>query len=143
MSIGRISRQRPYRAMPRGRAAHCLRWAAAATTLLALTAASAFGDAELKVAYKLGVTDQEIRKLCEAVRKALDKGPLDPEEIRQTVGKASRGLGEEGKKKGLTTTLPLALGKLQSTGDIRRVPLNGRLDQQRHLLSGQRRNQRR
>src|SRR5262249_16802348 len=42
-----------------------------------------------------------------------------------------RSLGEEGKKKGLSTTLPLALGKLQSLGEIRRVPLNGRLDQQR------------
>ena len=63
---------------------------------------------------------------------ALDKGPLDPEEIRQATGNASRSLGEQGKKKGLTTTLPLALGKLQTTGDIRRVPMNGRLDQQRY-----------
>jgi hypothetical protein len=34
---------------------------------LALKAASGFGDSELKVAYKLGVTDKEIGKLCEAV----------------------------------------------------------------------------
>ena len=99
---------------------------------LALKAASAFGDGELKVAYKLGVTDREIAKLCDAVLKALGKGPLDPDEIRQACGNASRSLGEEGKKKGLTTTLPLALGKLQVTGDIRRVPMNGRLDQQRY-----------
>ena len=99
---------------------------------LALKAASAFGDGELKVAYKLGVTDREIAKLCDAVLKALGKGPLDPDEIRQACGSASRSLGEEGKKKGLTTTLPLALGELQVTGDIRRVPMNGRLDQQRY-----------
>lgn len=99
---------------------------------LALKAASRFGDAELKVAYKLGVTDKEIGKLCEAVLKALDKRPLDPEEIRQATGNASRSLGEAGKKKGVTTTLPLALGKLQTTGEIRRVPVNGRLDQQRY-----------
>lgn len=98
---------------------------------LALKAASAFGDAELKVAYKLGVTTKEIEKLCEAVLKALDK-PLDPDEIRQKTGNASRSLGEEGKKKGLTTTLPLALGELQTSGAIRRVPANGRLDQQRY-----------
>jgi hypothetical protein len=98
----------------------------------ALTAAAPFGSGELKVAYKLGVTDKEIAKLCDAVLKALEKGPLDPEEIRQTTGKASRSLGEEGKKKGLTTTLPLALGELQTSGDIRRVPVNGRLDQQRY-----------
>jgi hypothetical protein len=89
-------------------------------------------DGEMKVALKLGVTDREIDKLCEAVLKALSKGPLDPEEIRAATGNASRSLGEAGKKKGLTTTLPLALGKLQSFGDIRRVPVNGRLDQQRY-----------
>jgi hypothetical protein len=43
-----------------------------------------------------------------------------------------RSLGPEGVKKGLTTTLPVALGLLQSTGQIRRMPLNGRLDQQRY-----------
>jgi hypothetical protein len=89
-------------------------------------------DGEMKVALKLGVTEREIDKLCEAVLKALSKGALDPEEIRQATGNASRSLGEAGKKKGLTTTLPVALGKLQSSGDIRRVPVNGRLDQQRY-----------
>jgi hypothetical protein len=64
--------------------------------------------------------------------KALGKTPLDPDEIRASTGNASRSLGEEGKKKGLTTTLPLALGKLQAIGEIRRVPVNGRLDQQRY-----------
>ena len=99
---------------------------------LALKAASAFGDADLKTAYKLGVTDKEIGKLCDAVVKALEKQTMDPEEIRQATGKASRNLGEEGKKKGVTTTLPIALGKLQVMGEIRRVPMNGRLDQQRY-----------
>jgi Winged helix DNA-binding domain len=86
----------------------------------------------MKTAYKLGVTDKEVEKLCDAILKALDKDPLDPDQIREATGKASRNLGEEGKKKGLTTTLPLALGKLQALGDIRRVPMNGRLDQQRY-----------
>ncbi len=97
----------------------------------ALKAGEAFTAGEMKIAYKLGVTDQEVAKLCEAVVKALAKGPLDPEKIREATGAASRSLGEEGKKKGLTTTLPLALGNLQASGDIRRVPVNGRLDQQR------------
>ena len=99
---------------------------------LALKAGESFRGAEMKVAYKLGVTDKEVGGLCEAVLRALARGPLDPDEIREATGKASRSLGEEGKKKGLTTTLPLALGKLQAAGDIRRVPLNGRLDQQRY-----------
>jgi len=97
----------------------------------ALKAGEAFGAGEMKIASKLGVTDKEVAKLSDAVLKALAKGPLDPEEIRVATGNASRHLGEEGKKKGLITTLPLALGKLQSEGEIRRVPVNGRLDQQR------------
>jgi hypothetical protein len=35
-------------------------------------------------------------------------------------------------KKGITTTLPVALGTLQAEGLIRRIPTNGRLDQQRY-----------
>src|SRR6185295_6360370 len=93
---------------------------------------SVSGDGEMKVARKLGVTDKEIDKLCDAVVKALAKGPLDPEELRAATGGAARNLGEEGKKKGLTTTMPVALGRLQSAGEIRRVPVNGRLDQQRY-----------
>jgi hypothetical protein len=99
---------------------------------LALKAGQSFEAGEMKVAYRLGVTDKEVERLCEAVVKALAGGPLDPDEIREATGKASRNLGEEGKKKGMTTTLPLALGRLQASGDIRRVPMNGRLDQQRY-----------
>ena len=99
---------------------------------LALRAGEPFEGAEMKTALKLGVTEKEIAKLCGAVLKALEKEPLDPDGIREAVGSASRSLGEEGKKKGLTTTLPLALGKLQAAGDIRRVSTNGRLDQQRY-----------
>jgi hypothetical protein len=89
--------------------------------------------APMKVASKLGVTEKEIEKLERAVLHALDSGEaLEPDAIRDATGKASRNLGEEGKKKGVTTTLPLALGRLQARGEIRRVPVNGRLDQQRY-----------
>jgi len=54
---------------------------------------------------------------------------------KPATGKLSRSLGEEGKKKGLSTTLPLALGRMQVRGDVRRVPVNGRLDQQRYLYT--------
>jgi hypothetical protein len=99
---------------------------------LALKAGEPFRGAEMKVAAKLGVTDKEIGKLCDAVLKALEKTPLDPEGIREATGPASRSLGEAGKKKGVTTTLPLTLGKLQASGEIRRIATNGRLDQQRY-----------
>jgi hypothetical protein len=89
-------------------------------------------EADLKLALKLGATTAEIDRLCQRVVDALAKGPKDPEEIRETVGGAVRNFGPEGTKKGMTTTLPVALGRLQSYGEIRRVPVNGRLDQQRY-----------
>ena len=98
---------------------------------LGLTVGREF-NGDMKQAVKLGVTEKEIDKLCDAVVKALEGGALDPDGIREATGKASRSLGDEGKKKGLTTTLPLALGRLQTEGRIRRVPTNGRLDQQRY-----------
>lgn len=98
---------------------------------LGLAAGQGF-DGDMKAAFKLGVTQKEVAKLCDAVVSALEKGPLDPEGLREAVGKAVRNLGPEGKKKGVSTTLPLALGELQASGDIRRVPTNGRFDQQRY-----------
>ena len=99
---------------------------------LALKLGRESSEAAMKQARKLGVTDEEIGRLGEAVVQALEGGALDPDGIRRAVGDAARNLGEEGKKKGLTTTLPLALGVLQAAGEIRRVPTNGRLDQQRY-----------
>ncbi|MBV9880720.1 MAG: winged helix DNA-binding domain-containing protein [Gemmatirosa sp.] len=102
---------------------------------LGLAVGRDFGGAEMKTAARLGVTEQEVDALGDAVVDALAAGPLDPDAIRQATGSASRSLGEAGKKKGLTTTLPLALGRLQTRGAIRRVPVNGRLDQQRYAYA--------
>jgi hypothetical protein len=99
---------------------------------LGLTVGRSFGEGDMRTAAKLGVTEKEVETLCDAVLAALGEEPLDPEAIREATGKAARNLGEEGKKKGMITTLPLALGKLQASGDIRRVPVGGRLDQQRY-----------
>ncbi len=99
---------------------------------LALSVGAGFRDGDLRTAAKLGVTEKEIEKLCDAILKALSKDALEPDEIREKVGSAARSLGEEGKKKGMSTTLPMALGQLQTLGEIRRVPVNGRLDQQRY-----------
>jgi hypothetical protein len=102
---------------------------------LALAVGAGFADAEMATARKLGVTEREIDALCTAVLDALDEETLDPDGLRAATGKASRSLGDEGKRKGLTTTLPVALGRLQAEGEIRRVPLNGRLDQQRYAYT--------
>jgi hypothetical protein len=104
----------------------------AADYALALKVGESFAEAPMKVARKLGVTDKEIEDLSSAVIEALARGPLSPEQIRDATGDASRSLGDEGKKKGIGTTLPLSLGILQARGDIRRVSTNGRLDNQRY-----------
>ena len=80
----------------------------------------------------LGVTDAELAKLSEAVLRSLEQGAMDPKQIKDAVGDAARSLGEEGKKRGSTSTLPMVLGQLQTHGEIRRIPQNGRLDQQRY-----------
>ena len=102
---------------------------------LALRVGRDFGGGDFKAATKLGVTDAEVARLGEAVLAALDAGPLEPDALRDATGGLWRSLGEEGKKKGIGTTLPLALGRLQASGDIRRVPVNGRLDQQRYAYA--------
>ena len=90
---------------------------------LALTVAQGTAGAELKAAMKFGVTDKEIDKLEAAVVKAIAKTPLDPEGIRDTVGDAARSLGPEAKKKGLTTTLPIALDECVRAGRVERGDL--------------------
>ena len=88
----------------------------------------------IRVLGRLGVDRGEITLLEEQVLHTLAEAgvPLDPRQLKDELGDSVRNLGEEGKKKGATTTLPTALGILQSQGRIRRVPINGRLDQQRY-----------
>jgi hypothetical protein len=87
-----------------------------------------------RVLGRLGVDRGEITLLEEQVLHTLAEAgaPLDPRQLKEELGDSVRNLGEEGKKKGASTTLPTALGILQSQGRIRRVPANGRLDQQRY-----------
>ncbi|MEV6973391.1 crosslink repair DNA glycosylase YcaQ family protein [Kitasatospora sp. NPDC093806] len=100
---------------------------------LAVGAAAPEGEAAA-AARHLAVTRDEVEQLCLAVDRALAEAgkPLDPAALRAATGEAVRQLGEAGRKRGLSTTLPLALGLMQSRGQLRRVPVNGRLDQQRY-----------
>lgn len=93
--------------------------------------------APFKVLARLGVERGEITLLEEQVlHLLLESGePMDPKQLRSELGESVRSLGEEGKKKGASTTLPTALGLLQADGRIRRVPVNGRLDQQRYAYT--------
>ncbi|MGW5699725.1 DNA glycosylase AlkZ-like family protein [Amycolatopsis japonica] len=102
---------------------------------LGLTVGAGAPAGELVAAEKyLGVTQAEIEQLCVTVADLLEASdePLGPAAIKDAAGSAVRGLGEAGRKRGTITTLPLALGLLQARGEIRRVPINGRLDQRRY-----------
>ena len=101
---------------------------------VALAASQGKGeDPEVATAKKyLGVTDAELDRLCTKVLAAVEKEALDPAALKEVLGGAVRSLGDEGKKRGLATTLPLALGLLQSRGHLRRVAIEGRLDRQRY-----------
>jgi hypothetical protein len=88
----------------------------------------------VRVLGRLGVDSGEIALLEEQIVHTLAEAgaPMDPRQLKDELGDSVRNLGEEGKRKGAATTLPTALGILQSQGRIRRVPANGRLDQQRY-----------
>lgn len=105
----------------------------AADFALGLAVGGGAPTGELAAAEKhLGVTAAEVDKLGAAVVDALSDGPLDPAAIKDAVGELARSLGDAGRKRGVSNTLPLALGLLQAQGEIRRMPVNGRLDQQRY-----------
>jgi hypothetical protein len=104
----------------------------AADFALGLAAGRGFADeSALKSAMRVGVTVEEIDKLKKQVLQALESGPMDPAALRDQL--KVRSLGEAGKKVGVSTPLPVALGQLQQTGDIRRISTNGRFDQERYL----------
>lgn len=83
----------------------------------------------------LGVTEAELERLCEAILRAVESGPLAPAEMKPLLGDAIRHLGDEGKKRGQTTTHSLGIGRLQARGLLRRVPVDGRLDHERYAYA--------
>lgn len=103
----------------------------------ALSLGQGAAEATVKVLDKLGVDRSEVKALEEQTLEVLRSAgqALDPKQLKDQLGDAVRSLGEEGKKKGASTTLPTVLGLLQADGRIRRVPSNGRLDQQRYAYT--------
>lgn len=114
----------------------CMYVVPAAHYALALRLRQAGGEPEIAGAKKhFDVTDAEIDRLCEAVLSALDAGPLDTRGLKSAVGGSVRDFGPEGQRRGVTSTLPLALGKLEGAGEIRRVAHEGRLDEKRYAYT--------
>ena len=87
---------------------------------------------EIATLGRLGVPAREVEQLADDIVEALGADQLDPAALKDRLGDRVRNLGPEGKKRGVTTTLPAALGLLQTDGRIRRIPVDGRLDQQRY-----------
>jgi hypothetical protein len=87
---------------------------------------------EIATLGRLGVPAGEVEQLADAVVEALGDEQLEPAALKERLGDRVRNLGAAGKKRGVTTTLPAALGLLQTEGRIRRIPVDGRLDQQRY-----------
>lgn len=83
----------------------------------------------------LGFTDQQLQNLCDGILRALEKEPLDPKKLKDALGDLVVNFGEEGKKRGQTTSLALGLGWLQAHGYIRRLPIGGRLDTQSYAYA--------
>ncbi|MHA7271609.1 DNA glycosylase AlkZ-like family protein [Arthrobacter sp. HLT1-20] len=106
----------------------------------ALTLGQPAAESTLKVLDRLDVAREEVHALEAQTLQVLQDAAannqvLDPKQLKDLLGSAVRSLGEEGKKKGASTTLPTVLGLLQADGRIRRVPVNGRLDQQRYAYT--------
>ncbi len=102
---------------------------------LGLQLAAPAAEAQVRVLDKLGVGRAELDLLGAEVLEQLSAGPLDPAGLRNALGEKVRSLGEAGRKRGASTALPTVLGRLQATGSIRRIPVGGRLDQQRYSYS--------
>jgi len=82
---------------------------------------------------KVGVPEDEVRGLGEAVLAALGDGTLSVDQVRKALPDgAIRSLGAPGKKVGMSSTLPTALRLLEADGRIRRQPETARLDSQRY-----------
>lgn len=88
--------------------------------------------ANRRTAAKLGLNDFQIESQKEKVLKHLCDKTLSPAEIKVELGEIIVSFGEDGKKRGMSTSLPMVLGELQAEGKVRRIPVNGRLDQERY-----------
>lgn len=92
-----------------------------------------FAGADLRTANRVaGYDEGDAARLDELVVAALAAGPASPAQIKNMLGPAIVNFGDEGKKRGVTSSLPISLGRLQATGRIRRISADGRLDSQRY-----------
>ncbi|MCA8952548.1 MAG: winged helix DNA-binding domain-containing protein [Planctomycetes bacterium] len=84
-------------------------------------------------AERAGIRAGELDEVGDAVVAELRAGgPRTTDGLRRTLGDAVRGLGERGKRVGVSSTLPPALRRLEFAGRIARTPVGGRLDHEKY-----------
>lgn len=115
----------------------CMYLVPAAHYALALRLGQGSGEeSEVTTAKRyFALTDAELDRLSQAVLDTLGDESLQPRDLKERLGGMVREFGAEGQKRGLLSTLPLALGRLEGAGEIRRIPNNGRLDQKRYAYA--------
>jgi hypothetical protein len=100
---------------------------------LALEGRREFSGSEMKVGAEAGRDEKESTIVRRGVKR-WPKGDASeaPDRDSRRGGNAARAWARKGKKKGIDARCRWRSGMLQSVGEIRRVPVNGRLDQQRY-----------
>lgn len=85
-------------------------------------------------AEKAGIREGELDEVSDAVHEELRAGgPRTTAGLRKALGTdLIRSLGDRGKKVGVSSTLPPALRRLEFSGRISRVPVDGRLDHEKY-----------
>jgi hypothetical protein len=91
---------------------------------------------------KAGTSVREVTERGAAVLAALRaRGPLTSDALRKAVPEgAVRNLGEQGKKAGVSSTLPPSLRELEFAGQVERTLQGGRLDTERYLWRAAKKN---
>lgn len=83
---------------------------------------------------RLGVSHAELDDVGDAVAIVLKQGPQTPDTLRRALPEGVvRGLGDAGKKLGVTSTLPPALRRLEFAGRVERASESGRIDTERYV----------
>lgn len=83
---------------------------------------------------KLQISESELDALGGAILETVAAQPLTTAQLRKALPDALvRSLGPDGKKMGLTSTLPLALRRLEFAGRLRRRPVDHRIDHERYV----------
>lgn len=132
-TVDEATMQEKVRILPAARGCMYLVPEAHVPTTLALAAELSRPRVDRDLA-KVGVPRSEVDEVAAAVLQALAAGPLETNAIRQALPKGSvRGLGDIGKKVGLSSPLPVALRELEFRGEIHRLPVGERLDTERYV----------